>query len=268
MSGQRKGEPVGDNEALRFLQTADLNRIFAQESTDEPPLAAPCRASAPSTKETFVCFFIAGDRGSTYGPRMPRPRPSAEKILAAAERTFARNGYAATSLRSLIQATGVSTTAFYARFDSKEAVVRALVESLLRDLAARAGTELATAKSLDEGFRRGVDVLVETIGARRELVRVALTEAAHPEVVSAVSELHATLAALLAAQVRALPLATTVDADGFGWALVGAIHMQVVRWAVYETLATQELAAALHAVAQPFLQSLAPVARKKKKGAA
>ncbi len=63
---------------------------------------------------------------------MPRTaRPSSDRILGAAEKVFARQGYGETSLRQLMAAARVSTTAFYARFDSKEAVLVALVDRLI-----------------------------------------------------------------------------------------------------------------------------------------
>jgi len=43
-------------------------------------------------------------------------KPSAERILAAAEALFAKHGYAEVSLRQLIAGARLSTTAFYARF--------------------------------------------------------------------------------------------------------------------------------------------------------
>ena len=196
---------------------------------------------------------------------MPRRKPSSDRILAAAERTLARHGYASTSLRGLIQATGVSTTAFYARFDSKEAVVKALVDELLRELTTRAAEELGQSKSVADGFERGTAVLVDVMSEWRELVRVALTEASHPAVTKSVSELHASLATLLAEQIRALD--AKVDADSIAWALVGAIHLQIVRWAVYETLETKDLAPTILAVVAPFLAVLVP-SRRKKQGAA
>ncbi|MBS1120882.1 MAG: Bacterial regulatory protein, tetR family, partial [Deltaproteobacteria bacterium] len=65
-------------------------------------------------------------------------KPSVDKILEAAEKVFAKHGYAVVSLRQLMAAARVSTTAFYARFDSKEAVMAALVTRLLGELYAAA----------------------------------------------------------------------------------------------------------------------------------
>ncbi|HET6582721.1 MAG TPA: helix-turn-helix domain-containing protein, partial [Nannocystaceae bacterium] len=64
----------------------------------------------------------------------PRARPSHDAILATAERVFAERGFADTSLRELIAACGCSTTAFYARFATKDAVLEVLLRDLLVDL--------------------------------------------------------------------------------------------------------------------------------------
>src|SRR3989442_1472508 len=97
----------------------------------------------------------------------PYVKPSADAILDAAERVLTRQGYAGTSLRQLIAEAGVSTTAFYARFDSKEAVLDALVERLLRELHTAAAATLSEARSIEDGFDRGVDVLVAKLGRKR-----------------------------------------------------------------------------------------------------
>src|SRR5688572_28375731 len=83
-------------------------------------------------------------------------KPSVDGILEAAERVFSRHGYGETSLRQLIAEAGVSTTAFYARFGSKEEVLDALVGRLLGALYAAATESLASAKGLEDGFDRGV----------------------------------------------------------------------------------------------------------------
>src|SRR5262245_4103001 len=104
-------------------------------------------------------------------------RPSADKILEAAERVFARHGYGESSLRQLIAEAQVSTTAFYARFDSKDAVLAALIARLLAELHAAATESLGEARTLEEGFEQGVGVLVRVLSGHRTIVRLALTEA-------------------------------------------------------------------------------------------
>ena len=189
-------------------------------------------------------------------------RPDAGRILDSSGRVFARRGYAHTSLRQLMAAARVSTTAFYARFASKEEVLRALVRRLLDELDARTRRDLALAQGIEDGFRRGVESLVAVLGPQRELVRVALTEAAvSPEVTASLGERYAGLAALLSGQIGALArhgAVAVVDPDALAWSLVGALHMQILRWAVYRQLDTEALVPALHAVAGSHLLALRP----------
>src|SRR5262245_17083563 len=104
-------------------------------------------------------------------------KPTADGILEAAEALFAQRGYSDVSLRQLIAAAGVSTTAFYARFESKAAVLDALTERLFRELQTEAAVVLGNARSLDDGIERGVDLLIERFGPRKALVRLIIAEA-------------------------------------------------------------------------------------------
>ena len=202
-------------------------------------------------------------------PKRKRPRPSADRILEAAERVFAAGGYGETSLRQLMAAAGVSTTAFYARFSSKEEVLRALVLRLLGELEQAARVELAKAEGLEDGFARGVGVLFDVLSPRRELVRILLTEAAaSADVTKAVGGLYEGLASFLSARFESLARngdAAPADTSGIAWGVVGALHMQVLRWAVYETIPTGELRGALQATASAFLPAVRPVAGVRKK---
>ena len=194
----------------------------------------------------------------------PRARPSHDAILAAAEKLFAERGYADTSLRELIAACGVSTTAFYARFATKEAVLETLLRDLLVDLHDAAAQALPRAKDPAQGFDRGVDVLVAAIAERRGLVRIMLTEAASsPSALAVVRGAYGMLAALLAGEIARLVARGRIDvadADALAWALVGALTMQVMRWAVFDELADDELAEALRATARTMLP--APTRKK------
>jgi AcrR family transcriptional regulator len=190
-------------------------------------------------------------------------RPSSDRILEAAELVFARHGYADTSLRQLMTAANISTTAFYARFDSKEAVLQALVTGLLSDVGERARVEIGEAEGLEEGFRGAVDVLFDVISSRRDLVCIALTEAcASPDITRTLGGLYAALARLLSARIEKLAAhgdAAAVDSGAVAWGIVGALNMQVLRWAVYEQIGTNALREQLHAVADSFLPALRPV---------
>lgn len=185
------------------------------------------------------------------------PRPSEDRILAAAERVFAEKGYGHCSLRDVLSAAECSTTAFYARFPSKAAVLEALIAQLLGDLHDAAAKVLPRATDLASGWDAGVDVLVSTLSDRKGLVKVALTEAGmSPAPRQALRNAYALLATLLAGNLRRLSDRGRIhidDADALAWAVVGGLTMHVMRWAVFEELDDAGLATQLRATARSLL---------------
>src|SRR5258706_2944196 len=109
---------------------------------------------------------------------MPRPAASRDHILDVAERVFATRGYGSTSLRHLITESGMSPTAFYSRFRSKEAVLEALVGHVLGDLLLISSTTFARAPSLDRGFEESARAVVASISKHKAMIRLIMTEAA------------------------------------------------------------------------------------------
>jgi AcrR family transcriptional regulator len=203
----------------------------------------------------------------TFGMSAPRTRrrPSSDRILQTAERVFAKHGYGETSLRQLMTASKTSTTAFYARFRSKEDVLRELVLRLVTELDERARPELLAAQGPEDGFRRGAQVLAEVLGPKRDLVRLALTEAAaSPAINETVARVYSSLAALLASQIlRLIELEriAPVDAEAVAWGLVGAVNIQVLRWAVWREIETEDLAVALSRTAAALVPVITPKRR-------
>jgi AcrR family transcriptional regulator len=202
---------------------------------------------------------------------MARPlRLSADQILSAAERVFSRRGYADTSLRQLMAAARVSTTAFYARFDSKEAVLVALVERLLGELHGAVGGVLAQVKSREEGVERGADAVVATLAGHQRLVALILGEGlASPAVRRGLAGAYRALADLLAAQLAGASHAAGAplgDPGSLAWAFVGAVQIQVARWAVFEEIDRDQLSSAMRQVAQTLLPAVAGRSSGKKAG--
>jgi len=194
-----------------------------------------------------------------YKRRVPRRelKPSADRILEAGEKLFAKHGYAAVSLRQLIAGTGMSTTAFYARFASKEEVLAALTTRLFVELHAAAPRALDRARDLDGGIATGVDLLCAQLVPRKALVRMILAEAgASPVALEARRRAYALLAAFLAARFAALAgrgRIAVADPGALAWALVGALDIQVTRWAVWDELDTDDLRTQLIATARAIL---------------
>ena len=105
-------------------------------------------------------------------------KPSSDGILEAAETAFAKHGYNELSLRQLISASRVSTTAFYARFDSKEAVLAALTSRLFGELHADVTALLSAWDTRDAALRTLVEQLraeadgVEAMGYSQQADRL------------------------------------------------------------------------------------------------
>lgn len=188
-----------------------------------------------------------------------RKKPSADGILQAAERLFAEQGYGATSLRDLMTAAKVSTTAFYARFDSKEAVLDELMRAFVESLSVAVLEAAARARDVGEGLDAGAEVLVQSIVPHRNLVRLFFTEApTSPKSKEVVRTLHVQLAELLSARLQKLRdkgVVSTPDPTALGWALLGSMEMQLIRWAVLDDLADRALGPALRASALAVLPS-------------
>ena len=186
-----------------------------------------------------------------------KPRPSADRILVAAEALFSARGYAEVSLRQLIAHARVSTTAFYARFDSKAAVLQALAGAMFVDLHRAAADALRSVRDLDDGIVRGAELIDQQLGARRALVRMILAEAGGvPELHAIRRASYAGLVAFLAAHLRGLTARRRVrvaDPEALAFGLVGALELQVTRWAVWDELDRDELAPMLVRVARATL---------------
>ena len=184
-------------------------------------------------------------------------KPSADRILEVGEALFARRGYAAVSLRQLIAAAGISTTAFYARFESKEQVLAALTTRLFVDLHAAAPRALDQARDLETGIESGVELLCAQFAPRKALVRMILAEAgASPVAVDARRRAYELLAAFLTARFAALAgrrRIAVADPATLAWALVGALDIQVTRWAVWDELDLDGLRTQLIATARAIL---------------
>jgi AcrR family transcriptional regulator len=188
----------------------------------------------------------------------PSPwKPSTDRILDAAEKSFAKHGYDGVPLRQLIADAKISTTAFYARFASKEDVLASLTWRWFASLHEGAPAAIAASRDLETGIDAGIDFLCEQLGERKPLVRLILTElgasASAIETRQRAYELmHAFLASRFTSLVKSRKLRTE-DPSALAWALIGALEMQVMRWAVWKAIELPALREQLRVTARVIL---------------
>src|SRR6201996_5161572 len=82
-------------------------------------------------------------------------------ILRNAARLFADRGYERSSIGDLVEACALSRGAIYHYFDSKEAILFAMLDSLVRSLLAHLEQAVATGGTPLEKFTRVIEAFVE-----------------------------------------------------------------------------------------------------------
>ncbi|MEM1110915.1 MAG: TetR/AcrR family transcriptional regulator [Pseudomonadota bacterium] len=98
-------------------------------------------------------------------------RPTAERILDAAEDLFAERGYAATSLGDVADRVGIRSPSLYNHFRNKEALYTAVLERLLADFSAPI-KELSVGEVTPEQVMDWLEVIVRKHHANPNLARL------------------------------------------------------------------------------------------------
>lgn len=98
-------------------------------------------------------------------PRQQRSAETVERILTAAARIFDERGYRGTTTNHVAQQAGVSIGSLYQYFPNKDALLVALAERHVDDVASRFGARLATLRqdrpALDDTVRTLLGLTVE-----------------------------------------------------------------------------------------------------------
>lgn len=87
-----------------------------------------------------------------------------DRILDAAREAFATRGFAATTMEDIAQRVGISRSAIYSRFETKEALFRALVEGMIGHVLPEAMPDLADTSAPD-ALRRFIHVVMVRLGS-------------------------------------------------------------------------------------------------------
>lgn len=93
--------------------------------------------------------------------RRVRGAATRERLLAAARRLFGERGYEATSIESVLEASGVARGALYHHFQSKAELFDAVLADVLIEIAERSAAAAAGRKDTLEGLRAGSHAWLE-----------------------------------------------------------------------------------------------------------
>lgn len=100
------------------------------------------------------------------------PTATGYLIIDAALDRFAEIGYDGTSMRELARSVGVKPASLYNHFESKEALLWAIVKDAMADLVARQAAVLPAADTIEERFRAFVRAHIEFHASRSRQARV------------------------------------------------------------------------------------------------
>ncbi len=158
-----------------------------------------------------------------------------QRILDAALKLFAHQGYGSTSVREVVEAAGVTKPTLYYYFDGKEALFREVIASKLSDGQRRVAAALDGEDTVVDKLRAVILSMVSGAKADPDGLRLMLTcslpnTQGHPEV--DVLERHlrnmAALEVLVSAGIAAGEFRADLDPHIAVLALLGAVNLQIV----------------------------------------
>jgi TetR/AcrR family transcriptional regulator len=107
---------------------------------------------------------------------MPDETQTPDLILDAAEKLFAAQGYAATTIKQIGTAAGVNAALLYYYFDDKEQLYYAVLRRVIGTLGARVVERMAATHDPESALRALVAVQAETLSARPHIPQLLMRE--------------------------------------------------------------------------------------------
>jgi AcrR family transcriptional regulator len=149
-----------------------------------------------------------------------RREETKEQILALAERVLADEGAEALLLHRLATTLGYRTSALYRYFESKDALVLALLERAVDAIALRVRAGMADGDAIADRARRelppGERALLRIVAASRAYLEAAADQPAHAALVARMLADPRPVVSDAASAARAVPIAMGVVADVVG----------------------------------------------------
>ena len=126
----------------------------------------------PVTKAQQLIASREPDAARHKEPRTARGRKTLRLILDAAAEEFGARGYHEGSIARIAQRAGVAIGSFYTYFDSKEAVFRALVADMSRQVREHVVPFILAAPDRLAGERAGLAAYLEFVRTHKALYRI------------------------------------------------------------------------------------------------
>lgn len=102
-----------------------------------------------------------------------------KKILKAAERLFAKQGYHGTEVESIARAAGVSKGTVYNYFENKAEILFSDIEDGLQELNKRMSEGTKSIKGSTEKLKKGIEIYIDHLEKNRPLLKILFGEHLH-----------------------------------------------------------------------------------------
>jgi AcrR family transcriptional regulator len=169
------------------------------------------------------------------GRRERRKREVRERILAAAERLFLRQGFEATTVDQIAEAADVAQKTFFNHFATKQSVFEAFADARLALFATAVAAERGRDATTLERLERVFNLMAEHAHGMNELTRELVLHMMHAPTPAGGSEQLSTLQSSIAPLLRDGQAQGDVrddhDVAFLTELIVGAYSMIVIQWA-------------------------------------
>lgn len=160
---------------------------------------------------------------------------TSERIVGSALNLFFTHGYSQTSVAMIARDVGISNSAFYRHFKSKEAVLFAVLETFSEDFTGALSAGMERANGLEAKLRAFYSTILEVVGRDTHLYRV-FTETEFNGY-AFVRDFYSQVVAIVREQLRGL-VPAEFDLDDVGYYLLGSVYLVAVKKTLWESLFT------------------------------
>ncbi|MGB9665837.1 MAG: TetR/AcrR family transcriptional regulator [Candidatus Cryosericum sp.] len=181
-------------------------------------------------------------------------RSTSQRILDSALDLFFARGYSQTSVAMIAREVGISNSAFYKHFASKEEVLLGVLKTFADDFTEALAQGMEQAAGLEGKLRAFYSTILGVVGRDTHLYRV-FTETEFNGYVF-VRDFYARVVSIVHSQLEGL-VAADLDLDNVGYYLLGSVYFVAVKKTLWENLfaldgfCTQLVDFALHGIDAP-----------------